>query len=211
MKTHVLDHSSLHNLLRQSRQKFQRLPRWLHKLCYQSQQATKPEWLRRRDPLREVFAQQELLLNHGKIVWGSVVQASKPLYEAGQEDLPAQVVFSEYPMFERHPQELSKIADCLYELKGMQTDNKEIARFAEMMSNGLDRVFSAALPKAITRQNGFDVYTSVLMVFRKHLPQGVLHNGVLPLLIHQSTPVVMILPQVFWPEALRQAWLELEL
>jgi hypothetical protein len=46
------------------------------------------------------------------------------------------------------------------------------------------------------------------MVFRKHVPNGVLSCGLFPILTHPSTPAVMMVPFEFWPIELIVLWKE---
>ena len=48
---------------------------------------------------------------------------------------------------------------------------------------------------------------SSLMVFRRHLPLGILTGNIVPLLVPPEEPYcVMILPSRFWPELFVEYW-----
>jgi hypothetical protein len=50
------------------------------------------------------------------------------------------------------------------------------------------------------------IRSTTFMVFRQHLPDGVLTGSLLPILTHPSTSAVLVVPSSFWPEELAHRW-----
>ena len=48
----------------------------------------KPSWCTNQDPLSDLFANQQQLLEQGNIVWGQIVQANNLLFSSGTDDCP---------------------------------------------------------------------------------------------------------------------------
>jgi hypothetical protein len=59
------------------------------------------------------------------------------------------------------------------------------------------------VPEALTDK---DVRTATFIVFRKHIPGGVLTGSQIPILVHPSTQAVMIVPFESWPDELVRSW-----
>jgi hypothetical protein len=156
-----------------------------------------PEWV--DGLLREVYAQQELLLEHGQVVWASLVQANSQLFSPGEMDHPAMAVYSLDERFTT-ARELRLIAARLFDTKDDPVD-----RLSHVIADEYLEVWGQPLADWLSPHGS--VRATALMIIRKHLPQGVLESRVFPLLIAPGrTPVVMMLPSEFWPPALLEAW-----
>lgn len=162
-----------------------------------------PTWMKPQDALREAVDRQALLLSEGTIVWAALVQANQQLFKAGESDCPAQVIYSRDAAFDARPQELRAIAQRIFELKGAKpTDAREKA-IADKVTNEMDRTMGWRLPFELTDR---PVFSAAIMVWRRHIPAGVLSGASFPVLVHPDTPAVMIVPVEFWPSELVQMW-----
>jgi hypothetical protein len=167
--------------------------------------ALKPPWLKTRedDALNEIFRQQNLLLKEGKIVWGALVQANALLFKPGNEDCPALLVYSTDAYFDSRPLELQLIAHKIGSFKETNPGDPELKEVARLVTDEMDRSMGFTLPRVFSDK---EIRWAAFMVFRQHIPRGVLSSGLFPLLIHPSTQAVMIVPSKFWPIELLAMW-----
>jgi len=160
----------------------------------------RPAWMRPNDALSEAVDRQGLLLSRGKVVWGSIVQANTLLFKRGDSDLPAMIVHSREPELDPRPAELRAIAQRIYKRKGATPSDPVERAIAAKVTNEMDRTMDWRVPVELTARW---VMSAAIMVYRQHLPEGVLSGATFPLLVHADTRAVMILPVEFWPEALK--------
>ena len=163
----------------------------------------RPAWMRATDALSEAVDKQALLLAEGKVVWGSVVQANNLLFKPGDSDHPAMVVYSRESELDARPAELRAIAQRIYKLKGATPKDPVERAIADKVTNEMDRTMGWRVPVELTARH---VLSAAVMVWRKHLPDGVLTGATVPLLVHDTTKAVMIVPAEFWPEAIVKPW-----
>lgn len=191
-------------LMAQMRSSFAQRQQRMSTLSLQSVLGARPAWMQSDDPLDEVFRQQSLLLTEGHVVWAAMVQANNRLFKPGDEaDCPADYVHGEDAYFDERTLELHQVARALAAYKHTQPRDPGLRSLAEHLTGERARAQSELLPRALSAQN---VRLSTCMVFRKHIPQGVLTNTVLPMLVHPATPAVMLLPFEFWPIGLIMRW-----
>jgi hypothetical protein len=167
--------------------------------------ALAPHWLQATDALSEILKQQTLLLTEGTIVWGALVQANKLLFAPGDVDCPALLVHSNDAYFDVRPQELRLIGHKIFGLKETKPSDPALAAVAQLVSDEMDRSMGFKLPPVFSNK---DMRAAAFMVFRKHIPNGVLSAGLFPLLTHPSTDAVMIVPFEFWPIDMVIMWKE---
>ena len=142
----------------------------------------------------------ELLLHEGQLVWGVIVQANMNLYEPGDQDHPAMVLYSLDPHFDEQPGELRAMALRLGDTKDDPAD-----RLSHVIADEQTDVYQRPLAPWIAGER--DVWASSIMVLRRHLPDGVLAGRAFPLLVAPTrTRAPLILPSHFWPEELIAAW-----
>lgn len=165
--------------------------------------AANPHWLQASDPLSEIGKQQLRLCKEGKIVWGSLVQANKLMFSAGNEECPGLLVYSPDAYFDARTDELAKLGSRIFSLKNTQPTDPAERKLADMVTDEMDRAMGWKLPPVMTAR---DVRTAAFLVFRKHIPNGILSNGLFPILIHPATQAVMIVPFEFWPKELILLW-----
>jgi hypothetical protein len=162
-----------------------------------------PEWLAQREALREVIDQQYQLHSKGTIVWAALVQSYRLLFSPGAEDGAGILIHSQDAWFDGRPQALRALAREIYELKNNSHRTPAQNAVVRRLTNELDRAMGYQLPADVTDKA---VFSTACMVFRKHIPEGVLSSGCVPVLVHPSTKAVMIVPFEFWPPKLVDMW-----
>ncbi len=165
----------------------------------------RPAWLKETDGLTQFFDQQALLLTEGHIVWGALVQANELLFKPGPDNCPALLVHSPDGYFDSRPQELRQVGSKFFSLKDTTPTDLELQEVARLVTDEMDRSMGFALPKVFSPKA---IQSAAFMVFRQHLPTGVLSASVFPILTHPSTPAVMMVPFEFWPIELIVLWKE---
>jgi hypothetical protein len=180
----------------------------LNARIFESVRAPCPSWMKPGEPLYDILNQQFLLHKEGTIVWASLIQANTLLFSSGDADCPAQLVYSRDPYFDSRPQELRAIARRIFQLKNTAPAEPDEKAVADRITNEMDRSMGWKLPDALTDK---ETYAATFMVFRKHIPNGVLSASCFPLLVHPSTQAVMIVPFEFWPIELLVLWKERKL
>jgi hypothetical protein len=170
--------------------------------------ASKPSWMKDDDELNEIFRQQELLLKEGKIVWGALIMANALLFKPGDSNCPAVLVYSPDAYFDSRPLELRLIARKTGQFKETNPTDPELKEIARVLTDEVTRTMSLKLPEVFSDK---EIRWTTFMVFRQHIPNGVLFCGLFPILIHPSTPAVMMVPFEFWPRELIILWNEQKL
>ena len=151
-------------------------------------------------PLREVWRQQMFLHSEGQVVWAALLRADAQLFAPAAGDGVAHLVYSPDPYFDARPQQLRAIAVALNERAPADPAMHHIAR---LLADETDNRISWRLPASLTER---DVRVVRFVVFRQHLPGGVLNATWFPVLTHPSTEAVMLLPSEFWPVEMQLLW-----
>lgn len=165
----------------------------------------RPSWLKETDGLHEFFEQQKLLLTEGHIVWGALVQANSLMFKPGEANCPGLLVHSPDSYFDARPQELRLIGHTFFSFKHTEPTDPELKEVARLVTDELDRSMGFELPTVFSSK---PVRSATFMVFRQHVPNGVLSTGLFPILTHPSTQAVMMVPFEFWPIELIVMWKE---
>ncbi|MHB9108857.1 MAG: hypothetical protein ACYDCO_17540 [Armatimonadota bacterium] len=156
-------------------------------------------------PLWESYRHERQLFREGVIVWGCLVTAHERLYQEGKVDYPALIIYYPDPVFDDRAGDLSLLGLRLQELGGTRPVDPEACRFAEMLDDVESCGVGIPLPSSIS--GGSPCCSTLAMVHRKHLPDRMLVNKTVPLLILPAvTPAAVILPCRYWPPALLYAW-----
>lgn len=167
--------------------------------------AQPPAWMKESDGLNEILRRQTQLLAEGEIRWGALIQANKLLFTPGSGDSPALLVHSPDGYFDAHPDELRAVGRAMFELKGTNPADPVLKEAAQRVSDDADRYLGFTLPDVFSER---EIVAATFMVFRRHIPQGVLTAALFPILTHPSTQAVMIVPAEFWPLDLLVMWSE---
>lgn len=167
-------------------------------------QIVPPSWMLQDDALLEQVNHLSTLYNQGKIVWGAIVQANRHLFhDEHAGSCPAQVVYD--PVGQTPLETLLTVAQKLYQLKHTQPDDPELLACANHITSEQDRN-SYRVPTSISQT---PLITSVVFVWRPHLPDGKLSLGFLPMLVDTNQPhLITCLPARFWEHSsLHKTWL----
>jgi hypothetical protein len=158
------------------------------------------------DKLRRVVRDQNILRDHGQVVWGFLVQANQILFNPkNRQVLPANVIYSPDTYFDNRPEEMQDVAGGFFQLKGTAPGDKEMERFANAITDELARTMKLPLPRSLCQ--GKEAFFTTCLIQPSHLPQGYLASGFFPLVIcPEKTEAVMILPARYWPKELRESW-----
>jgi hypothetical protein len=157
------------------------------------------------DPLSQIYEDQDILLLTGNAYPAYVVQANVKLFEKGRKSLPAYVVFSTDEYYIGNEHLLDEYATTLFSYKGASSVPDYLKEVVEVVTDQRKRVFNVLLPHEMT--DGRDVYFTIILVERKHLPTGKLSRGDIPLLAAVGkVKSSMMLPYYLWSDSLIESW-----
>jgi Fe-S cluster assembly iron-binding protein IscA len=150
-----------------------------------------------------------ILMQHGEVVWGAIAQANIALYEPGAEDCPGNTVISPDRYFDDHPVHLMEIARSIYDLKDTAPHDPKLAPVAALITDERNNALNFPLPGELTA--GHEAYFTSTDLHRGRMPQGVLREMIVPLVISPPRSMYnMLLPLELWGENLRKRWGVLE-
>jgi len=154
-----------------------------------------PIWMKKNDLLFPLVEKQKSLLSKGRVGWAALVQANRILFSQGDDDHPAQLVYSTDSYFNKCPDELANLATQLYQLKNTTPSEASLKEIAELITGELIRDFQWRLPRKMSER---EVFSSTFMVYRQHLPSQVLVGQIFPV-VYDESGFVMIVPSHYWP------------
>lgn len=161
------------------------------------------------EPLNRLFAHSDQLLLRGRVVWGALVQANNLLFEPEfRFGAPGEVVYD--PQGRSEPEALEAIARLLMRCKRADNagiDDPALQRYGEHLRNERTRMFGFPLAGRLLP---YPLLASTTYFDQCQLPDGMLSRSHFPLLVDADAPgLVLPLPTALWPEALRDAWLDI--
>lgn len=183
-----------------------------------------------KDELYRQVEATEDLYRYGKVVWGVVIKSdaalTKPMSEE-ERDTPfanhrvscADILFD--PSGQARVEDLQAKASQLMDAIGTvnQPPNQppnappDVAFYQLHYQDDTSRVFNLAYPASIAATN-YRITTS--WIWRRHLPNGMLSNSVVPIIIHTHAyqnkaeqGEIMVLPSQLWDKAYYHYWLSL--
>lgn len=183
-----------------------------------------------KDELYRQVEATEDLYRYGKVVWGVVIKSDAALTEPMSEeerDTPfanhrvscADILFD--PSGQARVEDLQAKASQLMDAIGTvnQPPNQppnappDVAFYQLHYQDDTSRVFNLAYPASIAATN-YRITTS--WIWRRHLPNGMLSNSVVPIIIHTHAyqnkaeqGEIMVLPSQLWDKAYYHYWLSL--
>ena len=166
--------------------------------------AKAPDW-HKSDPLGRVVKDRPLLLERGFVAPGVLIQANAYLWGAGKDDSAALALWSDDARLETDLPLLRTLALELADLKGKPIEEvaPEMQPIARDITNDSARPLNLKLPENWGLP-GADFYMSALLVWRAHLPTRYLTGRIVPMLaLPAQTDATMILPAMFWSDALK--------
>lgn len=162
-----------------------------------------PSWVA-QDPLDRLREDMPRLMQKGRVVWGHIVQANRGLFEGKVEGAPLEVLYDPRGLF---PQEaLGNLAGMLYQLKGKQTDDPELKRYADHLQKETSRLFDWRTPASFVP---YPLHASTTYINRHWLPGGRLVNPLIPLVVSEHYPGgVAMAPSHVWPAEYKERWMK---
>ncbi|MFB2579001.1 hypothetical protein ACEYX6_07600 [Acinetobacter sp. c2-A9] len=163
-----------------------------------------PSWMTPEEPLIQQINALTALYQDGKIVWAAIVQANRLLFDAEQpHSCPAEIVYD--PTGQASTEQLQQVAGHLFSLKNTTPDDPELLAYAQHVTDEMDRQ-AHLVPKSISE---YPLYTCSIFIWRLHLPNGVLNQRSIPILLHpKRSGICTVLPAYFWRESyFYQHWL----
>jgi hypothetical protein len=179
-----------------------------------------------KDELYRQVEATEDLYRYGKVVWGVVIKSDAALTEPMSEqerDTPftnhrvscADILFdpSEQAKVEDLQAKASQLMDAISTVNQPPNTTPDLAFYQLHYQDDTSRVFNLAYPASIASTN-YRITTS--WIWRRHLPNGMLSNSVVPIIIHTNAyqnnaeqGEIMILPSQLWDKAYYHYWLSL--
>lgn len=158
------------------------------------------------DPLYGQIKAMPTLYMTGKIVWASVVQVNRNLFEPEWISCAGEVVYD--PLGKMQPVQLLEAAEQLFSLKGSTPNVLDQKNYAAHLTNEFTRVFNYPFPQSLAT---LSLKMSSMWFEYRHLPGGLLAMKVFPIIVSQQNPnYIMPLPSYFWPNNyFKDKWLEL--
>jgi hypothetical protein len=175
-----------------------------------------PPWvtkLRFGDALAQLVQNKTLrkLFRTGDVVWGHIIQANVELFAPAPSvasytyDRPGEIVFSPEPDVVVTPQQLEHVASELAGLKYAEDLDPELQSWADYLNAETTRVVGKQVPDRFSPSTS--CFASTTLFRRSHLPEGVLCQPLLPIIVASRQPYfAMPLPQTFWPTSLLDWW-----
>ena len=179
-----------------------------------------------KDELYRQVEATEDLYRYGKVVWGVVIKSdaalTKPMSEE-ERDTPfanyrvscADILFD--PSGQARVEDLqakaSQLMDAVGTVNQPSNATPDVAFYQLHCQDHTSRVFNLAYPASIAATN-YRITTS--WIWRRHLPNGMLSNSVVPIIIHTDAyqnkaeqGEIMVLPSQLWDKAYYHYWLSL--
>jgi hypothetical protein len=178
-----------------------------------------------KDELYRQVEATEDLYRYGKVVWGVVIKSDAALTEPMSEeerDTPfanhrvscADILFD--PSGQARVEDLQAKASQLMDAVGIDQPlnaASDVAFYQLHCQDDTSRVFNLAYPASIAATN-YRITSS--WIWRRHLPNGMLSNSVVPIIIHTHAyqnkaeqGEIMVLPSQLWDKAYYHYWLSL--
>lgn len=163
-----------------------------------------PKWMRPEDPLRTIIGEQGHLFSGSSVVWGAIAGANDLLFDPGPEDSPASVVYCAGTDFDEAPAVLREMVDAFRQLN-QDSDDPKVRAFAAYVADDKSRSLKVSVPFSIGANER--LFHATFIVVRKHLPDGVLSQNLVPLLVNPArTATVTILPSRYWSPEMLDYW-----
>ncbi|MCH7393169.1 hypothetical protein MMP66_02610 [Acinetobacter dispersus] len=158
------------------------------------------------DPLYGQIKAMPTLYTTGKIVWASLVQANRNLFEPEWISCAGEVVYD--PLGKMQPVQLLEAAEQLFSLKGTTPNVLDQQNYAAHLTNEFTRVFNYPFPQSLAT---LPLKMSSMWFEYRHLPGGLLAMKIFPIIVSEQNPnYIMPLPSYFWPNNFfKDKWLEL--
>ncbi len=168
----------------------------------------RPWWMFADEELSKIYKEKRILLEKGNVYYSCLMQANIKLFSKFPPfDYPAQIVFSAEKEVDENPLLLRETIEKLYSYKyNGDTPPNEWNEIVENIKNEKDR--TALSFECCSGDIKIMAKMQTIMVFRKHLPTGILEGSVLPIIAcPEVCDSVLILPSKYWSEEFKEYWL----
>lgn len=168
----------------------------------------RPWWMFADDELSKIYKDKKVLLQQGKIYYACLMQANTKLFQKFPPfDYPAQIVYSTASEADENPLLLKDRIEEIYSYKySDDTPPEQWKEVVENIRNEKDRTaFSIECNSDSTK---IVAKMQTIMIFRKHLPTGVLYGSILPVIAcPDACDSVIVLPSEYWSDEFKEHWL----
>lgn len=147
---------------------------------------------------------QDQLLQDGMVVWGAVIRADRRFFKSAETFNCGYVdiLYSPDRWADDHP--LSIWPQKLFRSNDSTSADQNVRQFADLLAGKFGHLERCVIPNEIS--NGRALVATSMIAARKHLPNGKLSVGFLPILVDPDLTTAMIVPVRYWPEALGWLW-----
>lgn len=167
----------------------------------------RPVWLKPADGLAKLYDEFPKLIRCGRVFRANLVQANislfqkQPLFSRLLPDASAAEIVYRHNLPENAPvEDLKPFTHLLFEYKNKPAEEipEWLREAAAVITDEYDRsrvVISAAQSGGLS----MDITMQAIIVFRRHLPKGVIRGNVLPIIAAPNDcEAAMILPYKLW-------------
>ena len=166
---------------------------------------TPPPWIA-KDPLKDLFDHVESLLQNGRTVWGTVIQANTSLFEidpkTGLIGAPAELLYD--PRGNCSIEDMLPISNSILQLRSTKVADHDLQFIKDHLNAETTRLFGHAVPASLSSKV---LRMSTTWIERSYFPHGVIALPYFPILISSDYPgLVLPVPSAFWSEELKDQW-----
>ena len=167
---------------------------------WRADKITKPDWAdkEKQDPM---FDDAPKLYDEGKIVYGCVYMVNTLLYkdfEPGDSiSHPGYITYSMDPYYDDHAGELIQISQAIYSYRDKKIVPIEMQKFVTLMENEFAAYYNVPVPLELT--NGREVFVTVSLFQRNHLPMLKINGSILPVFAdNEKFSTCLLVPKRHW-------------
>ncbi|MBQ8001525.1 MAG: hypothetical protein IJ298_10090 [Ruminococcus sp.] len=167
----------------------------------------RPWWMFVDDELSKIYKDKKVLLQQGKVYYACLMQANTKLFQKFPPfDYPAQIVYSTSFEVDENPLLLKDTIEEIYSYK--YSDENPPEQWKDIVENIRNEKDRSILSFACSYDNArIDARMQTLMIFRKHLPTGILSGNVLPIIAcPDACDSVIVLPSEYWSDEFKEFW-----
>ncbi len=168
---------------------------------------TPPPWIA-KDPLKKLFDNVENLLQHGRIVWATLIQANRVLFEldpkTGLTGAAAELLYD--PTGNTSVEDMLPVSKSILQLHSENVSDPDLNYIKDHLNAEVTRLFGHSVPASLSSKG---LKMSSTWIERSYFPHGVIVLPYFPVLISDDFPgLVLPVPSSFWHQDLKDQWLE---
>lgn len=178
----------------------------------------KPAWME-RDAMNRIYTDMNILLKHGEVYWGVLVQANEILFNKEPYlDCPGNVIFSTNPFLNSNPEIMSILSQQIFSYKNTDNASPYLKRVVEIITDERERIFNYPIKLneldslkelPIVYAEDDTILFTTMMFFRDYIPGGILNSIIFPVLAAPSlTDISIMLPKKYWTKETLKMFLE---